>query len=164
MEQISPLMSRRILIRARELPDRLRVDKYLYAEIIKKTTPEVPYADKLATAKLEDILRNSSIVDLLKDTIQGDYARNIFSSEFLEWVDKGITSGRTYSNMKSDTIRKSIRKLIPRAIKNLLMDSGAVRPGLDGNVLAFRVYIIIRMHQILSEDCNRVRKPAADEY
>ena len=45
----------------------------------------------------------------------------------------------------------------------MLMGNGAVKPGLDGNVLAFRVYIIIRMHQILNEDCDVVRKSAAGD-
>ncbi len=39
MEQISPLLSRMILDRARELPDRLRSDKFLYARIIKTFSP-----------------------------------------------------------------------------------------------------------------------------
>jgi hypothetical protein len=51
--------------------------------------------------------------------------------------------------MKSGSIRKSIRKCIPRAIKNLLMDSGEVKPEFDGYISAFRVYIIMRKHQIL---------------
>ncbi len=45
--------------------------------------------------------------------------------------------------------------MVPRAVKDLLLGSGAVRPVLDGNVLAFRVYIIMRMHQMLSEDAGR---------
>lgn len=158
MEQISPLMSRRILDRARELPDRLRVDKYLYAQIIKTITPEVRYADKLATAKLEDILSNSSVVDLLHNTIQGDYARSLFSPEFLKWIDSGISSESTSLRKMSFSLKKLVRKLIPRSIKHLLMGSGAVKPKLNGNILAFRVYIISRMHEILSEDCNRVRE------
>ena len=45
-----------------------------------------------------------------------------------------------------------------------MMDSSAVVPGLDGNVLAFRVYIIMRMNQILNDDRNKVRRPGIDEF
>ena len=161
IEQITPLLSRPILDRARELPDRLRVDKHLYTEIIKPISPEVPYADKLAIASLEDILRNGSIGELLNDTLNSDYARTLFSSEFLDWVTKGISSAGTFSSKRSGSLRKSLKKRTPRFIKDLLMDSGAVKPELDGYILAFRVYIIIRMNQILSEDSSRFRKQAA---
>jgi len=152
LEQITPLLSRRILDRTRELPDRLRVNKGTFKEMVDAVSPDLPYAERGAPERLEDILRNGQVVELITGTLNGDYARTLFSKEFLDWVIKGISTGAVSSRKRSGSLRKSVRKYIPKFIRNLLIASGAVLPELDRTLLAFRVFIIIRMHQILSDD------------
>ncbi len=159
MEQISPLLSRRIMDRTWELPDRLRVYKGLYIEMVNAVAPDLPYADKdkLAPESLEDILRKGPIVELMLGTLHGDHARSLFSPEFLTWIERGITPGDSSRSSNTGSLKKKLKKLIPKSIRERLLGSGAVKPSVDGNLLAFRVYILIRMHQILSEDCNKIR-------
>lgn len=155
VEQITPLLSRLILSRVRELPDRLRTDKSLFKEIVNTIAPRVPYANKEATASADDILRKGPVVELLYHLLRSEYARTVFSSEFLIYITKGITREGSSSKMTSGSVKKYIKKLIPRSIKNVLRDTGVAAPSADANRLAFRVYMIVRMHQILSEDCNK---------
>jgi hypothetical protein len=154
VEQITPLLSILILSRVRELPDRLRTGKTLFKGIVNTITPKVAYANKGANASVEDILRGSPVVELLYNTLRCDYSRTLFSSEFLNYVTKGIAFDGSSNNKTPSSLKKPIPGFVETL--NLLKDSSAGLPTVDANILAFRVYIIIRMHQILSEDCNKI--------
>lgn len=155
VELITPFQSRLILSCVRALPDRLRTDKVLFKEIVNTITPEVPYASKVANASLGDVLKKGPVVELLYDTLQCDYSRKLFSPEFLSFIINGINVDHSSSSDTSTSFKKFIKKLTTY-IKNLLIGRGVLSQSLDANRLAFRVYIIIRMHQILSEDCNKI--------
>jgi hypothetical protein len=45
--------------------------------------------------------------------------------------------------------------MLPRSIKKALRDRAA-SPTIDGNVLAFRVLMIVKMHKMLTEDAGRL--------
>jgi hypothetical protein len=155
MEQISPLMSRGILGRARELPDELRENKSLYAKIIKPLSPDIPYSWRLATGSKEEILRAGAVIELLKNAFRSEHAESLFPRGFLEWIESGLSETGKVKRMDSSSLKKTISRFIPRPVKETLLARGTVKPSLDGNLLAFRVYIIIKMHQILGEDSHR---------
>jgi hypothetical protein len=156
VEQINPLLSRSILNRVKEMPDRLRTDKILFIKIVNAITPKIPFANKRADALSKDILRKGPVVELLYETLQCDYSHKLFSSGFLSHIIKGITVDDSSRNKTSTSYKKSIKKLIPSFIKNLLKDSGVYTLSVNANILAFRVYIIVRMHQILREDSTKI--------
>jgi hypothetical protein len=152
MEQVSPLLSRMILERTKELPDRLRVGKGMLKRLADGVSPPLPYADRDVTERLEDVLKDGRIVALVRDTLREDYARTLFAPEFLEWTANGISGAGDSPGRRSGSIRNVAMRLAPKSVRKFLRDSGAAKLVLDGNVLAFRVYMIIRMHQILGED------------
>lgn len=154
-EQITPLLSRSILEKVKELPDRLRTGKFLFKEIVDSISPDIPFADKGANASLLEIAGSERFVQMLHEKLGSAYARSLFSEEFLSWIDNGIKKGDMPRYGRSGSLKKSLKKLIPRSIKGRILGSGSVKPGLDGTLVAFRVFIIIRMHEILSEDCNK---------
>jgi hypothetical protein len=156
VEVINPLLSRLILNRVRELPDRLRRCKALFKKIVNTISPKIQYASKGANASLKNILRKSTVVELLYNTLQSDYAKTLFSSEFLSYIIKGIILDASSGNKIFDFFNKFIKKLRARFIRKFFKLNAVVLPGVDGNILAFRVYIIIRMHQILTEDCSKI--------
>ncbi|SDT86315.1 asparagine synthase-related protein [Desulfobacula phenolica] len=156
-EQISPLLSRSILNRVREMPDRLRTDKALFKKIVDYITPKIPYANKGANASVQDILKKGPVIELIRDTLRCDYSRTLFGSEFLNYIEKNISFEGSSNKKNSVSIKQFIKKLIPKFIKNWLKNNELVLPTIDPNKLAFRVYIVIRMHQILSKDCNRIK-------
>ncbi|MBU8869995.1 MAG: hypothetical protein KOO60_03860 [Gemmatimonadales bacterium] len=152
VEQINPLLSRRILKKVRELPDRLRTDKSLFRQLVDAVSPDVPYADKEANSSPENILRKGPVVELVLDTLGSDYSRTLFSPEFLEFIMDGMVVEGPAGHKKSSPLKSRIKRLVPAAIKNFLRDSGVSSFRLDPNKLAFRVYIIIRMHKMMSRD------------
>ena len=156
MEQMTPLFSRRILDRTRELPDRLRLDKGMYRRIVDSVCPDIPYADHagLAPASLGEILREGDVVHLLREAIRSEGAAELLGREFLSWIESGISSGPEKKAKMGGSLGK-LKKMVPKSIRARLLSSGLAKPATDGNILAFRVYIILRMHKILKEDSLR---------
>lgn len=156
VEQINPLLSGFILNRARELPDRLRTDKALFKKIVNTIGPNIEYAKFGANADPKDILRNSEAVDLFKRKIGSEYARILLSHDLVDYILNSIRMENSGSTPSAGSLKYHIKRLVPRFAKNWIKDNVS-QPRLDGNVLAFRVFIIIRMHQILSDDCNLIK-------
>jgi hypothetical protein len=177
VEVINPLLSKSILTTVRSLPDCLRTDKTIFREIVDSIGPDVPYADKDATADPRDVLRRKDFVELLKNEIDSSYANQLFGSSFVRFILNSIseTMPRSLETQQSERIKESIRKtpyasqiveriksLVPRFVKTWLREllkpslrDKALRPKVDGNVLAFRVFIIIKMHKTLKSDSTK---------
>ncbi|WP_277811569.1 hypothetical protein [Chromohalobacter canadensis] len=163
LEEINPLLSKSVLDVVRSLPDDLREDKYLFKSVVESMGANVPFAIKCANANPEDILREKECVDLMKSEIISDYSAELFGSGFADRVISEIKVGNGKSRKWS--IKGLVSPLLPTSIKNRLRDTVA-RPSVDGNVLAFRVFMIIRMHKMLTLDATRMadlQHRAADE-
>lgn len=154
VEIINPLTSRSILHQVRELPDHLRTDKALFRSIVDAIGPNIVYADKGANLPPRDILKKEEVMNLLRQEIQSERAREIFGPDFVSFILKSIKTD-SVSQASKRSLEQKIINMIPSFIKNLA--SKAYSPVIDGNILAFRVYIIIRMHEILSNDCKHRR-------
>jgi len=148
VEQICPLLSSAILRAVRTLPDRWRTDKRLFREIVKAIGPAVPFAKKGANADHKDILKNPAIVQLLKREIDSAYANQLFGPKFVNYVLEGIKADTGRLKNRRQKIVAGLTSRLPRCIKNWLRDK-ALPPSVEGNVLAFRVFIILKMNKIL---------------
>jgi len=153
VEIINPLLSRSILHRVRELPDSLRTDKALFKEIVDSVGPKVQYAKEGANASLMNILRSQEIVELMRNKFQSEGAKRVFGGDFLEYVYGLIREESNESKKASKKPWANIKSLVPRSIKNRIRDLVA-KPSLDNNLLAFRVFLILRMNEILRSDCE----------
>jgi len=159
VEIINPLLARSILHRVRELPDSLRTRKALFKEIVDSIGPNLPYATEDANENLNSLLGKKQIVELVRNKIQSEEAKRIFSRDFLEHVLRCIRDEDASSKESTKKAWRNIKSLVPRSVKNWIRDRVA-KPSLDGNALAFRVFLIIRMHELLSSDCAAA--PAAE--
>lgn len=153
LEQINPLLSRPVLNAVRSFSGHLRTDKYMFKKIVESVSPDVPFADKVANATPRDILRKKECVDLVKKEVGSSYAINLLGDEFVEKIISGIKVGRDEPKRKS--MKGLVKSFLPLSIKNRLRDT-VVRPTVDENVLAFRVFMIVKMHKMLSVDAGRV--------
>jgi hypothetical protein len=156
IEVVNPLLARSILHCVRELPDRSRTNKALFKEIVDSVSPEVAYAKERATASPESLLRKDEVVELMRNEIRAEAAERVFDRRFLEWVLRGTRSeGAAATKSRASTWRSAIKSLFPRSVRTRMREL-VTKPSLDGNVLAFRVFLILRMHQVLSSDCTAV--------
>lgn len=151
VEQINPLLSKSILNAVRSLPDNLRTDKALFKHIVESISPNVPFATKGANASLKDILQSRAFAELLKSEISSNYSTNLFGEEFTDLIFKGIKVDEVKPRKKKQSVKNLISSILPKSLKNILRDTIA-SPTVDSNRLAFRVYIIIKMHKMLTED------------
>ena len=138
VEQASPLLSRKVLLAVRQLPDSLRTDKILFRSIVGAMSPRVHFASSGAIASPQQILREDRIVNLLKDEISSETIRTIVPSELVEKIVQRLETG-PFRTSRFDTQLRRVKRLLLGA-------------EVDHNVLAFRVFIISRMNTILSQD------------
>lgn len=152
VEQVSPLLSKSILDYVRQLPDHLRTDKFLFKEIIDNIGPNIEYASKNAIANPRDILKSKDSTTLFIKILSSDQAKNIFQDKFLNIVLNNIIPNNSKNKIKASGISKEqIMNLTPNFLINLIRNY-IIKPKLDYNVIAFRIYIICKMHEILIED------------
>ena len=138
VEQASPLLSRKVLLAVRQLPDSLRTDKILFRSIVGAMSPRVHFASSGAIASPQQILREDRIVNLLKDEISSETVRTIVPSELVEKIVQRLETG-PFRTSRFDTQLRRVKRLLLGA-------------EVDHNVLAFRVFIISRMNTLLSHD------------
>lgn len=151
IEQINPLLSKTILTAVRSMPDNLRTNKTLFKEITNTIGPNIPIANKSAIANLEDILKKKQLINLFKREINSSYANNLLGDKFVQFICDQIKDDKSTLKTRNQQLKQSLKRHLPRFIKNLIRDK-AIHPKVDGNVLAFRVFIILRMHKILTSD------------
>lgn len=158
IEQINPLLSKTILKVVRSIPDALRTDKNLFKEFVVAIGPEIPFASKGANANPKNILKLEHTVALLKSEISTDYARRLFGAGFVKYILDGIKKDGTKSKSKKQRLQEFLGLFLSRFIKNRRRQAPHLQLMVDGHVLAFRVYIILKMHQTLQLDSTKLHR------
>lgn len=153
VEQVNPLLSRSISAVMRCMPDQSSAEyKTMIKNILKSIGPDLPFAHKGSTAKLEDILRDKPFVMLLNKEINSPYAHNLLGSKFVNYILNAIED----KPKTKKTIKKKGKMLLkfffPMFVQKHNQEKlKTQRPKLDSNLLAFRVLIIIKMHKMLNK-------------
>lgn len=153
VEIVNPLLTRKIVYQVRRLPDHLRTLKVLYKKIVISISPDVPYATVGANADNSEVLRLRQIVDILKSEISSDAALELFSAGFIKNVlnNLKVIEEANLKNESSTSLKSLLKKLLPSRFKNILKTKVLSAPELDYNIIAFRMYIIMRMRKLLAE-------------
>ncbi len=153
VEQINPLLSKKILQQVRQLPDHLRNDRALFKRIVKSLSPDVDFPTSASSTPPEEILKKKQMVNLLKNELNSEFARTIFPVAFLDFVIKGIISEDQLglTNGRTSHARSYFKKVIPHFVKDVIR-SEITLPIVDPNLLAFRVLMICKMIKTLNND------------
>ncbi|MDN5290343.1 MAG: hypothetical protein PWQ06_582 [Anaerophaga sp.] len=153
VEIANPLLSKKILLQARKLPDHLRNNKTLYKKIVKSMSPKVPFATRHAEALLPNSVKQKRIVDLIKKELESDFAKEIFSEEFLNQIIKNlkIADDQKSNEAKPFSIKLLLKQILPVSIKNYLKDRASSKLSIDYNLLGFRTFIVLKMNKLLKE-------------
>lgn len=107
-ETVNPLISGRIIMFVRRLPDEMRTGKKLFRNIVESLDNRVPFAKRSAWAGLSNIAKMSYDEADLREALGGEEARALLSSEVAEialnalgssdpsaWFDQ-LICGRAY--------------------------------------------------------------------
>jgi hypothetical protein len=152
VEQITPLLAKNILYEVRELPDHLRTNKKLFREIVEDFNLNIRYATKSSIAKPGDILKTNETINHFKSVLSSEDAVKLFPLEFIELVLSQLTISTTEKATKNLTDgKKNVKGLMPDILKNVFRKY-IIRPKIDYHLLAFRIYIVCKMHKLLLND------------
>ena len=155
VEQINPLLSKATLNVVRSLPDELRNDKKVFRKIVSDVGPKVRFANRDATASAADILHDVAFADLLRTEIGSNAGVGLFGLKFTQKVLQGLRTGAREPKTYGQYARRMASRALPTAIRIGLRHKFP-KPEIDSNVLAFRVFMVSRMHKLLTEDSGKV--------
>ncbi len=144
---VNPILSKKIVHQIRELPDNLR-NRSLFEKIVDSISPKIDFATKNSTASFEKIFSQKNILNLMIEELTSKRAQKIFSKSFLEEVSKKAKEKKIYKIRLKKLIKKCIRVATNKGSKKNPPTT------LDAHRLLFRVYLIIRMDAILTQDSN----------
>ena len=150
VEQINPLLSRAIVKKIRQLPDHLRTDKNAFKTIVDSISPNEKFANISSTSSVNEIFRQKEMVNLIKEEFASSLAVKVFSEDFLSFVLSKIRIRTSEKSVSSNLIIK-FKKMIPKSLKKRLIQNTFVAQ-MDMNLLAFRMFLILRMIKIFEED------------
>lgn len=153
VEQINPLLSRRIISHVRTMSDTLRTDKTAFRQIVNKIAPDIRIASRDASRSERDILRSSAVKRWIEAELSCSQASDVLPSGFLDDVRKGIANS-VQSATLSSKLKRKIARLLPRKLKNRMRDT-VVKPRMDSYMLAFRVAMIIKTYKLFSRHAAR---------
>jgi len=157
VEQVNPLFSRKILTVFRCFPDHLRTDKSLFKRMVTNMCPDIKIANAKATASTENILRQRTVVEILRNKLDSERARSRVPSGLIRQVQQNLQVSDGPATRHRDSFQSRFKTLVPSCVKDFLRERG-VAPSLDSNVLAFRIYIISHMNAALSVDAQSSRR------
>jgi hypothetical protein len=117
----------------------------------------MPYAKEGANADAKYILRKHDVVNVMRSKLASAYSGRLLGVDFGSYILKGIKAEDSADKAWPELLKKHIKRSLSRRARNWLKDSVLTKPKVDGNVLAFRVFMIVRMHEILSNDSTTIR-------
>jgi hypothetical protein len=153
VEQINPLLSKRILKQVREMPDRLRTGKFMFKKIVDSMSPDIEYATKQSSKSQIEILSQDNIAGFIRNELTSEFAKSVLPAEFLEFVTvSNVANAKPGQNGKMNgSLRKIAGAVIPRYLKEVFRDK--IRShSVDPNILAFRAMLIVSMNRVLNRD------------
>lgn len=157
VEIVNPLQFRRVVEVVRRLPDYLRTDKYLLIDLVKRVSPNVPYANVREGDQLLAVLRQKGTMLFLKRELQSEAARSVLSDAVLTGILERLPNvdsdspGSDHPLGYKKRMEEWARAKMPHAVKRRLKRFVPAAP-LDPCLLALRAWIIVRVHQVMRED------------
>ena len=149
VEQINPLLARKVILAVRELPDHLRTQKKAFKQIVDSFDVGIGYAREGATKSIKNIFKQQDMIDLVSAKLRDEKAMVIFPREFLEKLIIQINKKQQEPGRKTKLVNL-LKNLVPKKWKKMILKQNFT-PKLDEHVLAFRVFLILRMIEIFQE-------------
>ncbi len=151
VEVATPLLSRLVINEVRNLPDVMRTDKKLFKDIVDKISPNIDYASERSVGHSHNILKQPNVVAFLHDELVSSMDSGLFSRDFLGNVLSNLIVDTSTTRRNKIGIKRAIKSLLPERILHLIRrKQSKLSP--DYNTIAFRIFIISKMHEILKAD------------
>ncbi len=153
VEVINPLLTREIISTVRTLPIYLRTNKKLFRKIVKEMDKDISFAEKDATATMENIFANKSVKNEILTELNSPQALSALPLEFVKYLIDKVATSKTVKRSFVYRIKYNLKRSLPELVKNLLRGS-VLKVTMDYKELSFRAYVVSKMNHILTEDSN----------
>ncbi len=157
LEVFNPLLHDKLIRYCTALPDSSRTGKRLYMQYVDQLNPVLPLARKSSIPEPAAIFRSARFVSCMLDEFHLQSCRNLFGIEFLNWLQLKLEVDDELVNRTNDSFVLWMKSKVPWQVKKILRQD-LVQYRSDFNQLAFRVYIVSRMIQILGDDAMVSKK------
>jgi hypothetical protein len=151
VEIVNPLLFRQLIYKVRELPHQLRTQKALFKKIATSISPDIEYASAGANPSKKMTVSSKEMVALIETELSSPLACSIFTSAFIEFIESHLSVKQSASK-KNKSVKAILASYMPKWMR-IGAKSIASRPALDYNILAFRVFLILKMNHLLTDDC-----------
>lgn len=149
IEQVSPLLSERILSVVRALPDASRTGKDLFRQVVDDVDIDLPFASKRTGQSMRRVLSGRDFDTALRRELTKTYVEEALGGPVARAVRAELPGRRGLGRLASRLGLQGLGHTLP----DLFTRAGRARlrlPRLNGHVLAFRALIAPRMHEGLS--------------
>jgi len=155
VEIIDPLLSGSVIDLIRQVPDGLRTRKELLKRLARSMSPEIPFATTVAIQAGDDILKSSSVVELLADTLSSQNALSVIPAELAAHAIAGLAVSTPPSSRVpiGRRLRQTAQALAPSWAARLRARVPPT-PLLHQNRIAFRAYLVARTTALLRQDAS----------
>ncbi len=151
MEVVNPLLHDNFISFSKQLPDKLRTNKFLYSKHVTNLIPNIPIARKASIPEAASILKSARIVGLMLDELSSQECRNLLGPKFINWNQQNIKVNDNLVNVTNTGYALTLKAFVPWQLKKLLRRD-LIKYKADFNQLAFRAVIATRMQRMLKED------------
>jgi hypothetical protein len=153
VEIIDPLLSGSVIALIRQLPDALRTRKELLRRLARQMSPEIPFATSVAIQARDDVLKSSSVVELLADSLSSQKVLSVIPAELAAYAIEGLAV-KDSANSRVPLVRRLRRtaKAWAPSWAGRLPAQVTPTPMLDHNRIAFRAYLVERTTTLLQHD------------
>ena len=160
VEIANPLLMRSIVRHYIAIPDRFRDRKQIFKDVVDEhplnhtSGRPVPMASRTSIMSVIDVLGSPDAVALLKESLASAIARKLFPGELLKLVSENTTVVAESRRSMRQRLVDALNPRLKEALKSL-MPKRKPRQVLDFRVLAFRIHIVCKMYEILTEDAQQ---------
>jgi hypothetical protein len=158
VEVNNPQLTRSILYEIRRIPDELLYNKKVHKMVVSKLSPNIGFAVRSAPEHPRDILHRPKTVEFIRTYLNNSDSSELVPNEFVRKITKGMSSFNDEKTIKSYlssyNIKRKIKKMV--SIKNKQILSAYVKAKPEYNVLALRLFIILKTYKMLKEDASTI--------
>jgi hypothetical protein len=150
VEVANPLLAAPVVRAVRDLPEHLRPERETLRRMLDELGPALPYADHSALAGAAGYLRAPAFTAELVEALSSRDAERVCSRHGLDLVIRRLE--RPAATTIRRRLRQAVRTTVPASVRHRLIADPPL--SLPVPTLALRLYMAVRMDQLLREDAS----------
>ncbi len=154
-------MVTRIVNHVTTIPDKFRIEKKLFKalfdddHLVNPGRPKIPFARHSAISTPVKILGSEAAVTFLRTVLLSESAHSLLPEPLLKLVDDNLRQYEIPDKILKTRILDIVDTFVsPAAQKKIkqFFPQPSAEMNINFNVLAFRIFMICRMHELLTDD------------